>query len=63
MRLAPFAVFLDIDFALHKLSILAGPVIDTTALGAGEFEKLILRHREPLYSGLYLESIYLSLQI
>ncbi len=47
---APFAVFLDIDFALDELAVLAGPIIDAAALRAGEFEKLILRHSECHYT-------------
>jgi hypothetical protein len=47
MSLAPLAVLLDIDFALHELAVLAGPIIDAAAFGAGEFEKLVLRHRGP----------------
>ncbi len=42
MQLAPFAVLLDIDFALHELAVLARPIIDAAAACAGEFEKLIL---------------------
>jgi hypothetical protein len=49
MSLAPLAVFLDIDLALDELAVLAGPIIDATALRAGEFEKLILRHSESHY--------------
>jgi hypothetical protein len=49
MSLAPFAVFLDIDLTFDKLAVLAGPIIDATALRAGEFEKLILRHSECHY--------------
>ena len=47
MSLAPLTVLLDIDFALDKFAVFAGPIIDTTALRAGEFEKLVLRHRGP----------------
>ena len=50
LRLAPFAILLEVDLALHKLSILAGPVIDTTALGAAQLDELILRHNEGNYT-------------
>ena len=42
MSLAPLAEFLELDFARNKLTVLAGPIIGATALGAREFEKLIL---------------------
>jgi hypothetical protein len=48
--LAPFAVLFDIDLSLDEFAVLAGPVIDTAALGAGELEKLILRHSERNYT-------------
>jgi hypothetical protein len=56
MQLAPFAVLLDIDLALDKLAVLAGPIVNAAAAGAGEFEKLVLRHREQLYSKWSAES-------
>ncbi len=42
MKLAPLAVFLDLDLARDELAILARPIINAAALGAREFEKLIL---------------------
>jgi hypothetical protein len=42
MSLAPFAVLLEVDFARDELAVFARPIIDTAALGAREFEKLIL---------------------
>ena len=42
MGLAPFTVFLELDFARDELAIFARPIIDTAALAAREFEKLIL---------------------
>ena len=56
MSLAPFAVLLEIDFALDKLAVLARPVIDAAALGAGQFEKLILRHNERNYTRIGAQS-------
>ena len=50
MSLTPLTVLLEIDFALDKLAVLARPVIDAAALGAGQFEKLILRHNERNYT-------------
>ncbi len=44
MGFAPFAVLLELDLASDKLAILAGPIVDAVAFGAGEFEKLILGH-------------------
>lgn len=44
MSPAPFAVLLELYFALHKLAVLARPVVDASTLGAGQFEKLILGH-------------------
>ena len=40
--LAPFAVLFELYFARDELPILARPIVDPTALGAREFEKLIL---------------------
>jgi hypothetical protein len=42
LRAAPAAKFLELNLAGHKLTIFATPIVGTTALGAGEFEKLIL---------------------
>ena len=42
VRLAPFAVLLEFDFARDKLTVLAGPVVGPVALAAREPEKLIL---------------------
>ena len=42
VRLAPFAVFLELDFARDELPVLAGPVVGAVALAAREPEKLIL---------------------
>jgi len=42
VRLAPFAVLLELDFARDKLPVFAGPVIRAVALAACESEKLIL---------------------
>jgi len=42
MRSARIAVFIELDLALYKLFVLASPVIDTLALLAREFYKLIL---------------------
>ena len=42
LRSAPLAIFLQFDFAVDKLLVLAGPVIYATAFGAGEFYELIL---------------------
>ena len=42
VRLAPFAVLLELDFARDKLPVLAGPVVGAVALAACESEKLIL---------------------
>ena len=44
MFLTPFAVLLEFDLARDELLILARPIVGAVALGAGEFEKLILRH-------------------
>ena len=56
VSLAPFAVLLEIDFALDKLAILARPVINAGTLGAGQFEKLILRHNERNYTRIGAQS-------
>ena len=42
MRLAPFAVLLEFDFARDELPVLAGPVVGAIALRTREPEKLIL---------------------
>jgi len=42
VRLTPFAVLLELDFARDKLPVLAGPVVGAVALAACESEKLIL---------------------
>jgi hypothetical protein len=42
VRLTPFAVLFELDLALHKLSVLARPVVDAVALRAREFDELIL---------------------
>ena len=38
VRLAPLAVFLEIDLAFHELAVLAGPIIDASAFAAAELE-------------------------
>jgi len=42
VRLAPFAILLEFDFARNKLTVLARPVVSPVALAAREPEKLIL---------------------
>ena len=42
MRPIPFAVFLELNFALYELPILARPVVNAPALLAREFYELIL---------------------
>lgn len=42
VRLAPFAIFLELDLAHDKLPVLTGPVVSAVALAACESEKLIL---------------------
>ena len=41
---APLAPFLELDFALHEFAVLAAPVVDTLALGAGKLDELFLWH-------------------
>ena len=38
----PVAILLELDFALNKLFILAGPVVDALAGFAREFDQLVL---------------------
>ena len=42
VRLTPFAVLLELNFARDKLTVLARPVISAVALRTRESEKLIL---------------------
>ena len=42
LLLTPFAPLLKLDLAGNKLLVLATPVVDALALGAGEFYKSIL---------------------
>ena len=42
VRLAPFAILLEFNFARDQLTVLARPVVDAVAFRAREFEKLIL---------------------
>jgi hypothetical protein len=42
MSAARIAIFLKLNLALHKLLVLASPIIETLALLAGEFYKLVL---------------------
>ena len=42
MLSVPLAVLLYFNFALDKFPVLARPVVDTSALGAGKSDKLIL---------------------
>ena len=35
-------IFVEFDFALNKLFVLAGPIVYALALFAGEFDKLVL---------------------
>ena len=42
MQFTPFAVLLEFNFAGDEFAVFARPIIDTTALGACELEKLIL---------------------
>jgi len=42
VRLAPFAILLELNFARNKLTVLARPVVSPVALAAREPEKLIL---------------------
>jgi hypothetical protein len=42
MSAARIAVFIELNLALYKLLILASPIIETLALLAGEFYKLVL---------------------
>ncbi len=42
VRLAPFAVLLELNFARDKLPVLARPVVDAVTLRTRESEKLIL---------------------
>lgn len=44
MRLAPAAILLKLNLPLHRLAVLAAPVIYPLALLAGQFNKLVLRH-------------------
>ena len=39
---APLAPLFELYFTLNKLLILAGPIVDALALGAGEFYESIL---------------------
>lgn len=41
---APFAKLLELDLALNKLLILAGPIVNTLTFGAGELYEAVLRH-------------------
>jgi ADP-ribose pyrophosphatase YjhB (NUDIX family) len=50
----PFAPLLEFYFALHELSILARPIVDAAALGAGEFDELILGHNVRHYTRYWL---------
>ena len=38
----PFAIFVELNFALYKLLVLASPIVDALARLAREFDKLIL---------------------
>jgi hypothetical protein len=40
--LAPFAKFIELDFALDFLTVLARPVIDMLTFLAGQFDQFIL---------------------
>lgn len=42
LRAAPVAKLLELDFARYQLFILAGPIVDTLALPALEFDESIL---------------------
>lgn len=39
---APFAEFIELNFTLNKLFVLARPIVDVFAGFAAEFDKLIL---------------------
>ncbi len=41
---APFAVLFELDLAHDQFLVLAGPIVDTLALAAGELDKSILGH-------------------
>ncbi len=41
-RLAPFAVFDELNLALHALLVLAAPIIDALALAALQFYQKVL---------------------
>lgn len=43
---APFAVLLELDLLGHELLILAGPIVNTLTVPAGELYELVLRHGE-----------------
>ena len=50
MSLAPAAILLELDLFGDEFFVLARPIIDAIAFGAGELEKLILRHNVSNYS-------------
>ena len=39
---APFAPFLELDFALNFFAVLFTPIVNTLAVSAGQFYKVIL---------------------
>jgi len=41
---APFAIFLELYFALNEFFVLAGPIIYALAGVAGEFDESVLGH-------------------
>jgi len=45
MRLAPRAMFFELDFALNFAFVFACPMIDAFALGALKFNDIVLRHK------------------
>lgn len=57
VSLAPFAVLLEFNFALHQLPVLARPIINTAALLASDLYQLILGHSSALYRSGVQESI------
>lgn len=51
MLSAPFAILFDFNLALHKLLVLARPIVNAIACLARQFYQLILRHMwQALYS-------------
>jgi len=55
MSAAPTTILLELDLALNEFLIFARPIVDATALLAGQFYELILGHSAEHYTKYLLD--------